>query len=137
MAQQKSVIVLVPEIALTSQLIAEFEQHFSNILLTHSQQTESARHQIWLDALQSTIPRIAIGPRSALFLPLAHIGAIVIDEAHEPSFKPLLVRIMAHPSFKVQRHHSSASITLPHTPIARSLHSHAAHKPLRRRTSTS
>ncbi len=87
MAQQKSVIVLVPEIALTSQLIAEFEQHFSNILLTHSQQTESARHQIWLDALQSTIPRIAIGPRSALFLPLAHIGAIVIDEAHEPSFK--------------------------------------------------
>ena len=87
MAQQKSVIVLVPEIALTSQLIAEFEQHFSNILLTHSQQTESARHQTWLDALRSTIPRIAIGPRSALFLPLAHIGAIIIDEAHEPSFK--------------------------------------------------
>ena len=87
MTQQKSVIILVPEIALTSQLIAEFEQHFSNILLTHSQQTESARHQIWLDALRSTIPRIAIGPRSALFLPLAHIGAIIIDEAHEPSFK--------------------------------------------------
>ena len=82
MTQQKSVIILVPEIALTSQLIAEFEQHFSNILLTHSQQTESARHQIWLDALRSTIPRIAIGPRSALFLPLAHIGAIIIDEAH-------------------------------------------------------
>ena len=77
----------MPEIALTSQLIAEFEQHFSNILLTHSQQTESARHQTWLDALRSTIPRIAIGPRSALFLPLAHIGAIIIDEAHEPSFK--------------------------------------------------
>ena len=87
MTQQKSVIILVPEIALTSQLIAEFEQHFSNILLTHSQQTESARHQTWLDALRSTIPRIAIGPRSALFLPLAHIGAIIIDEAHEPSFK--------------------------------------------------
>ena len=87
MAQQKSVIILVPEIALTSQLIAEFEQHFSDILLTHSQQTESARHQIWLNALQSTIPRIAVGPRSALFLPLTHIGAIIIDEAHEPSFK--------------------------------------------------
>jgi len=87
LAQNKSVIVLVPEIALTSQLIAEFEQHFASILLTHSQQTEAERHRIWLDALHSRQPRVAIGPRSALFLPLNRVGAIIIDEAHEPSFK--------------------------------------------------
>lgn len=87
LAQGKSVIVLVPEIALTSQLIAEFEQHFASILLTHSQQTEAERHRIWLDTLHSRQPRVAIGPRSALFLPLDRVGAIIIDEAHEPSFK--------------------------------------------------
>lgn len=86
-AKGKSVIVLVPEIALTPQLVSEFQHHFTNIILTHSRQTEAERHLAWLEALQSTTPRIVIGPRSALFMPLASIGAIIIDEAHEPSFK--------------------------------------------------
>ena len=86
-ANGQSVIVLVPEIALTSQLVSEFQQHFEDIILTHSRQTEAERHLAWLDALNSTTPRVAIGPRSALFLPLSSIGAIIIDEAHEPSFK--------------------------------------------------
>lgn len=83
----RSVIVLVPEIALTSQLVDEFSHHFDDIILTHSRQTEAERHIAWLDALTSSSPRIAIGPRSALFTPLASVGLIVIDEAHEPSFK--------------------------------------------------
>ncbi len=83
----KSVIVLVPEIALTSQLIAEFSNHFKNLLTTHSRMTESERHQVWLEALHSQEPRIVIGPRSALFMPLPNIGAIIVDEAHEPSYK--------------------------------------------------
>lgn len=83
----QSVIVLVPEIALTSQLVADFSSHFKDVLLTHSQQTERERHAIWLEALTSSSPRIAIGPRSALFLPLSSIGLIVIDECHEPSYK--------------------------------------------------
>lgn len=82
-----SVIVLVPEIALTSQLVAEFSTHFDDVLLTHSRQTEAERHLIWQDALTSTTPRVVIGPRSALFLPLASIGLIIIDECHEPSFQ--------------------------------------------------
>lgn len=86
-ANGKSVIVLVPEIALTSQLVDEFSHHFENIILTHSRQTEAERHHAWLEALHSTIPRIVVGPRSALFMPLIHIGLIVIDESHEPSFK--------------------------------------------------
>lgn len=82
-----SVIVLVPEIALTSQLVDEFSHHFDDIILTHSRQTEAERHTAWREVLTSTKPRIVIGARSALFMPLRRIGLIVIDEAHEPSFK--------------------------------------------------
>ncbi|MEO5950449.1 MAG: primosomal protein N' [Candidatus Saccharimonadales bacterium] len=83
----ESAIILVPEIALTSQLVDEFSHHFEDILLTHSRQTEAQRHLTWKNALESTIPRVVIGPRSALFLPLQKIGVIIIDEAHEPAFK--------------------------------------------------
>lgn len=83
----KSAIILVPEIALTSQLISEFSQHFDNILVTHSHMTEAERHIIWSGALNSDTPRIVIGPRSALFTPLLNIGVIIIDEAHEPGYK--------------------------------------------------
>jgi primosomal protein N' (replication factor Y) len=87
LARGESVIVLVPEIALTSQLVDEFSHHFDTITLAHSRQTEAERHQAWRDVLISQSPRVVIGPRSALFLPLAKVGLIVIDEAHEPSFK--------------------------------------------------
>lgn len=85
--QGKSIVVLVPEIALTTQLISEFSNHFEDLIVTHSNMTESARHRAWQEALNSTEPRVVIGPRSALFLPLKDIGLIVIDEAHEPSLK--------------------------------------------------
>jgi primosomal protein N' (replication factor Y) len=83
----KSVIVLTPEIGLTSQLVDDFSQHFNDILLTHSRQTEAERHTTWQRALTADTPHIAIGPRSALFMPLSDIGLIIIDEAHEPSYK--------------------------------------------------
>lgn len=83
----RSAIILVPEIALTSQLVAEFSQHFEDILLTHSRQTEAERHIVWQKALNATTPQIVIGPRSALFMPLKNIGLIAIDECHEPSLK--------------------------------------------------
>lgn len=82
-----SVIVIVPEIALTSQLVAEFSTDFPDLILTHSRQTEAERHLAWQAALHSSTPRVVIGPRSALFLPLSDVGAIIIDEAHEPSLK--------------------------------------------------
>lgn len=87
LAAGKSTIILVPEIALTSQLVAEFSHHFDDILLTHSGQTEAERHTVWREALVSKTPRVVIGPRSALFMPLAEIGLIVVDECHEPSFQ--------------------------------------------------
>lgn len=83
----RSAIILVPEIALTSQLVAEFSHHFDSIILTHSRQTEAERHTQWQKALHAKEPRIVIGPRSALFMPLSNVGLIVIDECHEPSFQ--------------------------------------------------
>lgn len=83
----RSVIVLVPEIALTSQILAEFSHHFDDILIVHSTITEAERHITWQAALNSLTPRVVIGARSALFTPLKDIGAIIVDEAHEPSFK--------------------------------------------------
>lgn len=86
--QGKSAIILVPEIALTPQLVAEFTHHFQNLVVTHSGMTEAQRHQAWLKALQNdNSPMVVIGPRSALFMPLNNIGLIVIDECHEPSYK--------------------------------------------------
>lgn len=86
-ANGTSVIILVPEIALTSQLVAGFHHHFKNIILTHSQQTEAERHLAWLSALNAATPHVIIGPRSALFLPVTNLGLVVIDECHEPSYK--------------------------------------------------
>ncbi len=87
-AAGRSAIVMVPEIALTPQLVAEFGNHFPNLIVTHSGLTESERHHLWLKALQhNKEPLVVIGPRSALFMPLAHLGIIVVDECHEPSYK--------------------------------------------------
>lgn len=86
--QGKSTIILVPEIALTPQLVGEFANHFSRLLITHSQMTEAERHKVWLNALTpNQEPLVVIGPRSALFMPLNTIGLIVVDECHEPSYK--------------------------------------------------
>lgn len=86
LAAGQSVILLVPEIALTSQLVQNFQNHFEDVILLHSQQTEAVRHRLWEQALRATTPQIIIGPRSALFAPVAQLGLIIIDEAHEPSY---------------------------------------------------
>jgi primosomal protein N' (replication factor Y) len=87
LARGESAIILIPEIALTSQIIAEFSHHFKDILVVHSTITEAERHATWLEALTSSTPRVVIGARSALFTPLPHVGTIIVDEAHEPSYK--------------------------------------------------
>lgn len=89
---QKSAILLVPEIALTSQLVKIFEQTFGNrVILIHSGQTLSERRATWHKILESTSgdspePHIIIGPRSALFAPIHNLGLIIIDEAHESAY---------------------------------------------------
>ena len=84
----KSVILLTPEISLTTQLAAA-AQAFLQIkpIIMHSQLTAARRKQLWLKSLEAVEPQLIIGPRSALFSPVPSIGLIVVDEAHEPAYK--------------------------------------------------
>ena len=87
----RSVIVLVPEITLTPQLVGQFESAFGGVVIsTDSRVTEADRHRRWIAAaaaLEQQQPRVIVGPRSSLFLPAYKPGLIVIDECHETSYK--------------------------------------------------
>ena len=86
-AQNSSTILLVPEIALTSQLVQIFQTTFGeNVVLIHSKQTEKTRRDTFESLLSSETPKIVIGPRSALFAPLENLGLIIVDEAHESTY---------------------------------------------------
>lgn len=91
----KSAILLVPEIALTGQLVQVFKQTFGErVLVVHSKQTMAERREIWLKIHEGTAkypehlpePLIVIGPRSALLTPVHNLGVILIDEAHEGAY---------------------------------------------------
>jgi primosomal protein N' (replication factor Y) len=85
--QGKNALVLVPEIALTPQLHARFEERFGDqVALFHSSLTEAQRKNQW-QKISSQKARIGLGARSALFLPMHHVGVIIVDEEHETSFK--------------------------------------------------
>lgn len=87
LSAQKSVVLLVPEIALTGQLVRVFSEFFGNkITVIHSKQTEAERHLIFERLLLGEGPRVVIGARSALFAPLDNLGLIIIDEEHENSY---------------------------------------------------
>jgi primosomal protein N' (replication factor Y) len=83
----KSAIVLVPEIALTPQTVDRFRAAFGDrIAVLHSALSDGERLDEWR-ALQSGAKRIAVGARSAIFAPLHDLGAVVVDEEHESSYK--------------------------------------------------
>lgn len=87
-AAGKSAIILIPEIALTPQLLALFEASFpGRVIAFHSGLSEAEKHKAWQRALEATEPLVVVGARSGLFLPLAEVGLIVIDECHETSYK--------------------------------------------------
>ncbi len=84
----QSVIILTPEISLTSQLARSAKQFLdTQVFVLHSQLGQAERKKIWLKLLEATEPVVVIGPRSALFSPLKNLGLIVLDEAHEPAYK--------------------------------------------------
>jgi primosomal protein N' (replication factor Y) len=82
----KSAIVLVPEIALTPQLVRRFLARFpGQVGLVHSKLSEGERYDTWRRARAGQL-KVIIGARSALFVPLAQVGLIVVDECHDNSY---------------------------------------------------
>ena len=85
--QNKTAIVLVPEISLTPQLIHRFRTYFGNIIgVIHSRLSEGQRFDVY-QRIKSGEIKIVIGARSALFAPLSNIGIIIVDEEHDHSYK--------------------------------------------------
>jgi primosomal protein N' (replication factor Y) len=83
----RGAIVLVPEISLTPQTVSRFRAHFGDtIAVLHSALSDGERYDAWR-ALHAGDRRIAIGARSAVFAPVKDLGAIVVDEEHEASYK--------------------------------------------------
>ena len=85
--QGKQALVLLPEIALTDPFLKRFEARFGCAPVAwHSELRSSQRRRAWR-GIASGGARVTVGARSALFLPYRNLGLIVVDEAHEPSFK--------------------------------------------------
>jgi primosomal protein N' (replication factor Y) (superfamily II helicase) len=85
--QGRGAIVLVPEIALTPQTVARFRAEFGDIVaVLHSALSDGERYDAWR-ALHEGRRRIAIGARSAIFAPVRELGAIIVDEEHEATYK--------------------------------------------------
>ena len=85
-AEGKSCIMLVPEIALTPNMLRQLRERFGdNVALLHSGLSVGERYDEWL-RLKNGEAQIAIGARSAIFAPLTNIGAIIIDEEHDSSY---------------------------------------------------
>ncbi len=83
----KTALIMVPEIALTPQLVDIFSSHFGDdIAVLHSSLTMGERYDEW-KRIRSGMVRVVIGTRSAVFAPLENIGIIVIDEEQEHTYK--------------------------------------------------
>lgn len=85
--QQRQILLLVPEIGLTPQMLARFTARFGRrVAAYHSGLSDKARRDIFICARQGELP-ILIGTRSAIFVPMPDLGLILIDEEHDLSYK--------------------------------------------------
>jgi primosomal protein N' (replication factor Y) len=83
----KQVLYLLPEIALTSQIIRRLQKHFGGLIgIYHSKFSQNERLEIW-NKIRTGELKIILGARSAIFLPFRDLGLIVADEEHDPSYK--------------------------------------------------
>ena len=85
----KQVLYLLPEIALTTQLVGRLREYFGNkVAVFHSKYSNNERVEVWKQVLENSAKaQIVIGARSALFLPFLNLGIIIVDEEHEQTFK--------------------------------------------------
>ena len=88
----KQVLYLLPEIALTTQIINRLRKYFGDqVGVYHSRYSQNERVEVWNNILEEEPPgpkfRIFLGPRSSLFLPFQNLGLIIVDEEHDSSYK--------------------------------------------------
>ncbi|WP_343697675.1 primosomal protein N' [Flavobacterium sp.] len=85
----RQVLYLLPEIALTTQLVSRLRLHFGDkVAVFHSKYSNNERVEVWKQTLEnSEKAQIVIGARSALFLPFNDLGLLIVDEEHEQTFK--------------------------------------------------
>ena len=120
----QQVLVLLPEIALTEAFLARFERRFGAApIVWHSSLKSTERRRAWR-AIASGEAQVVVGARSALFLPYAQLGLIVVDEAHEISFKQEDgVRYNARDVAVMRAHFEGLPVVLASaTPALESLH---------------
>ena len=88
-SQNKQVLYMLPEIALTTQLISRLKTYFGDkIVVYHSKYSLNERVESWNNVLKNkNTPQLIIGARSSVLLPYSSIGLIIVDEEHEQSFK--------------------------------------------------
>jgi len=87
LATGRTALVLVPEIALASQLEAQFHSRFGSLLaVLHSGLSDGERFDQW-QTVRSGTAKVVLGARSAVFAPLEHLGIVIVDEEHEPAYK--------------------------------------------------
>ncbi|TVP64944.1 MAG: primosomal protein N', partial [Leptolyngbya sp. LCM1.Bin17] len=88
LAAGQSALVLVPEIGLTPQLTDRFRRRFGDqVWVYHSSLSEGERYDTWRQCLKPRRPLVIVGTRSAIFMPLPHLGLIILDEEHDSSYK--------------------------------------------------
>ena len=87
--KEKQVLYLLPEIALTTQLIERLQYYFGEYLsVFHSKYSMNERVEVWNNVLEKKQKaQLILGARSSMFLPFSNLGLIIVDEEHEPSFK--------------------------------------------------
>lgn len=111
--QGKAVIMLVPEISLTTQTIERFLSRFGSdkIAVLHSKLTRVQRYNEWLRVKQGKV-KIVIGARSAVFAPFDNIGAIIIDEEHETTYKSDMTPKYDTVEVAIQRSRESKAVVI-------------------------
>ncbi len=113
LAEQKQVLILVPEIGLTPQLVTRFTSRFKQaVAVIHSNLNESERQVAWQLAKEDKV-KIVIGTRAAIFTPMPNLGLIVIDEEHDASLKQMEgVRYSARDTALMRAHLTNIPIIL-------------------------
>ncbi len=82
----KEVLILVPEISLTPQMIQRVKERFDDVIFYHSELSDQERYEQYKRVKKGEV-KIAVGTRSSIFLPFSNLGLIIIDEEHDSSYK--------------------------------------------------